>query len=58
MSCKRPREFIGSTNEPGVTAVDDPRYFVATCRIDTPVEVEYYHHRGILHKVLKDLVTG
>ncbi len=25
------------------------------CRIDTPVEVEYYRHGGILHKVLRDL---
>ena len=31
-------------------------HFVATCRIDTPVEVEYYRHGGILHKVLRDLV--
>ncbi|MEX0702129.1 MAG: aconitate hydratase AcnA [Planctomycetales bacterium] len=28
---------------------------VVTCRIDTPVEVEYYRHGGILHKVLRDL---
>ncbi|MCX7395668.1 MAG: aconitate hydratase AcnA [Planctomycetales bacterium] len=33
-------------------------HFVATCRIDTPVEVEYYRHGGILHKVLRDLVKG
>ena len=33
-------------------------YFVTTCRIDTPVEVEYYRHGGILHKVLRDLVKG
>ncbi|MEX0717054.1 MAG: aconitate hydratase AcnA [Planctomycetaceae bacterium] len=30
-------------------------HFVVTCRIDTPVEVEYYRHGGILHKVLRDL---
>lgn len=29
--------------------------FTTTCRIDTPVEVEYYRHGGILHKVLRDL---
>ena len=33
-------------------------HFVATCRIDTPVEVEYYRHGGILHKVLRDLVKS
>jgi len=33
-------------------------HFVATCRIDTPVEVEYYRHGGILHKVLRDLVKA
>ncbi len=33
-------------------------HFVATCRIDTPIEVEYYRHGGILHKVLRDLLKG
>jgi aconitate hydratase len=33
-------------------------HFVATCRIDTPVEVEYYRNGGILHKVLRDLLKG
>lgn len=33
-------------------------HFVATCRIDTPVEVEYYRNGGILHKVLRDLVKS
>jgi len=33
-------------------------HFVTTCRIDTPVEVEYYRNGGILHKVLRDLVKG
>jgi aconitate hydratase len=33
-------------------------HFVATCRIDTPVEVEYYRNGGILHKVLRDLIKG
>jgi aconitate hydratase len=34
----------------------DELHFVTTCRIDTPIEVEYYRHGGILHKVLRDLV--
>ncbi len=33
-------------------------HFVATCRIDTPVEVEYYRNGGILHKVLRDLIKS
>ena len=32
--------------------------FQTKCRIDTPVEVEYYRHGGILHKVLRDLAQG
>ncbi|MBA4031008.1 MAG: aconitate hydratase AcnA [Planctomyces sp.] len=31
--------------------------FVCTCRIDTPVEVEYYRNGGILHKVLRQLAS-
>jgi aconitate hydratase len=29
--------------------------FTTVCRIDTPVEIEYYRHGGILHKVLREL---
>jgi aconitate hydratase len=28
------------------------------CRIDTPIEVEYYEHGGILSFVLRQLVAG
>ncbi len=28
--------------------------FDTICRIDTPVEIDYYRHGGILHKVLRD----
>jgi aconitate hydratase len=31
--------------------------FTARCRIDTPVEAEYYRHGGILQYVLRDLLT-
>ena len=58
MSCRRPREFIGPTDELGFTAAEEQCHFVATCRIDTPVEVEYYRHGGVLHKVPRDLVKG
>ena len=33
-------------------------HFVTTCRIDTPVEVEYFRNGGILHNVLRDLAKG
>jgi len=29
-----------------------------TCRIDTPIEIEYYQHGGILPYVLRQLVSG
>ena len=29
--------------------------FTATCRIDTPVEIEYYRNGGILHTVLRKM---
>ncbi len=32
--------------------------FSATARIDTPQEVEYYRHGGILHYVLRQLLVG
>ncbi|MGH2536952.1 MAG: aconitate hydratase AcnA [Candidatus Promineifilaceae bacterium] len=38
--------------KPGRTAVS----FQATCRIDTPVEVEYYRDGGILHSVLRRFI--
>jgi len=30
--------------------------FTTICRIDTPVEIDYYRHGGILHKVLRDYI--
>ncbi len=32
--------------------------FVATCRLDTPVEVQYYRHGGILQAVLRKMARG
>jgi aconitate hydratase len=32
--------------------------FTTRCRIDTPVEVEYYRHGGILHTVLRKMAQG
>ena len=43
-------------------AVTDPdggqREFHATCRLDTPVEVEYYRNGGILQTVLRQMISG
>ncbi|MBX3437841.1 MAG: aconitate hydratase AcnA, partial [Planctomycetaceae bacterium] len=36
----------------------DEIHFVTTCRIDTPVEVDYYRHGGILHTVLRQLLAN
>jgi len=32
--------------------------FSTICRIDTPVEVEYYRNGGILHYVLRKMAKG
>ena len=36
----------------------DEVHFVTTCRIDTPVEVDYYRNGGILHTVLRQLAAN
>lgn len=36
----------------------DEVHFVTTCRIDTPVEVQYYRNGGILHTVLRQLAKA
>jgi aconitate hydratase len=33
-----------------------PVEFTALCRIDTPVEIEYYRNGGILHTVLRNML--
>jgi aconitate hydratase len=38
-----------STDEP-------PKQFQVLCRIDTPLELEYYRHGGILHYVLRQML--
>ncbi len=32
--------------------------FETVCRIDTPVEIDYYRNGGILHKVLRDFIAA
>ncbi|HEV2295680.1 MAG TPA: aconitate hydratase [Tepidisphaeraceae bacterium] len=36
----------------------EPIEFLTTCRIDTPVEIEYYRNGGILHTVLRRMLKG
>jgi aconitate hydratase len=36
----------------------EPIEFSTTCRIDTPVEIEYYRNGGILHTVLRNILRG
>jgi aconitate hydratase len=36
----------------------DPVEFTALCRIDTPVELEYYRNGGILHTVLRNILRN
>ncbi|HZN66709.1 MAG TPA: aconitate hydratase [Tepidisphaeraceae bacterium] len=36
----------------------DPVEFTAICRIDTPVEIQYYRNGGILHTVLRNMLRG
>lgn len=37
---------------------DEKVNFTAKCRIDTPVEIEYYRNGGILHTVLRKIATS
>jgi aconitate hydratase len=32
--------------------------FTVTCRIDTPIEIDYYRNGGILHTVLRQFLGG
>lgn len=44
---------VTSTGTDGVTQT-----FTVTCRIDTPVEVDYYRNGGILHTVLRNMANA
>jgi aconitate hydratase len=47
----KPGQEIKVTSRDGSTIE-----FVTTCRIDTPVEIEYYCNGGILHTVLRNML--
>jgi aconitate hydratase len=51
---------IDDTLKPGqdVTVKAGDKTFVTTCRIDTPVELEYYRNGGILQTVLRKILKG
>jgi aconitate hydratase len=51
---------IDDTLKPGqdVTVKSGDKTFVTTCRIDTPVELEYYRNGGILQTVLRKILKG
>jgi aconitate hydratase len=44
---------LGITRANGETV-----HLAVTCRIDTPVEIDYYRHGGILPYVLRQLAGG
>jgi len=50
-----PRQVVEVT---ATKADGSETHFTTLCRVDTPVEVEYYRHGGILHKVLRDMAGG
>jgi aconitate hydratase len=51
----KPRQAVEVTAR---QASGEEVHFVTTCRIDTPVEVDYYRNGGILHTVLRQLLAG
>ncbi|MEZ6051382.1 MAG: aconitate hydratase AcnA [Planctomycetaceae bacterium] len=51
----KPRQAVEVT---ATKSNGDEVHFVTTCRIDTPVEVDYYRNGGILHTVLRQLLKG
>jgi len=51
----KPRQDLNVT----ATKADGSKIeFTAQCRIDTPVEVDYYRNGGILHTVLRNMAKG
>jgi aconitate hydratase len=50
---------VDNTLKPGqdVVVKADGKEFLTTCRIDTPVELEYYRNGGILQTVLRKMMA-
>jgi aconitate hydratase len=36
----------------------DEKVFEAICRLDSPIEIEYYRNGGILQTVLRQMISG
>jgi len=54
----KPRQSITVTATPPDGSGRSPVTFETTCRIDTPVEVDYYRNGGILHTVLRNMAKS
>jgi len=52
--------FVDDTLTPGqdITVRAGDKTFTTTCRIDTPVELEYYRNGGILQTVLRKMLKA
>jgi aconitate hydratase len=46
------------TPKQDITVRAGDKTFVTTCRIDTPVEIDYYRNGGILHTVLRNMLKS
>ena len=54
----KPRQTIQVTATPPQDSGRQPITFDTLCRIDTPVEVDYYRNGGILHTVLRNMARS
>ena len=52
----KPGKIIKCTARKAQGATGTGKTFEVVCRIDTPVEIEYYRHGGILQYVLRQLL--
>ncbi len=48
---------INMTRQP-IQSLGRQVFDIATCRLDTPVEVQYYRHGSILQAVLRKMALG
>ena len=51
------KNYIIVLDEPAEREDGSRLHFTARSRLDTPVDVRYYQNGGILHTVLRDLLT-
>jgi aconitate hydratase len=52
----KPRQELTLVINPARSGVNGTKRVPVICRIDTPIEVEYYRHGGILPYVLRQLI--